>query len=229
MASAASWDIKIKRLARQRDRANQEHPVDRGHINLTNLSCGGMPDVQTRQVSQPDCLAGQGKGATDDSLGSNDGRQGGQQYSRNHGPGRNHGAKRMPSYFRPVHQQGSLPKIIHYQGGKDQGKPGQANGFFPEMPHIRIKCLSSGNHQENGAQHYKPLQPVGKQKPDCVPRENSSQHLRSLEHLHCPGNSQKTDPKQDYRPEKRIPGISCRLSLQATRTSGTESPSRWKG
>ena len=110
--------------------------------------------------------------------------------------------KRVCGAFRIGQNKGSLAEIIAEQGWKRQEIPGNADGFYPEMPHVRIEGFTPGNAENHEAEDEKSMQAVITKKIDGVLRMEGRQNLGPLRHCHDPQAGEDHKPEDHHRTKK---------------------------
>ncbi len=118
----------------------------------------GMHDGEPGAVAELDGLANHGESPGNHCLRGYDGRKG---REGDHGIEQVFGNKpveRIDRQFWLFEKQCALPEIVEEQGRVHEGKPGNADGPPPEMPHVRIQGFTSGNAEDHRSQNDNPVQ-----------------------------------------------------------------------
>ena len=74
--------------------------------------------------------------------------------------------------------KGSLAEIVEQQRGEHQGEPGKPDGKTPEMPHVGVKGLPAGHHQEDGPEDNETAPAVVDEEIDAMGRVDGGEDLR---------------------------------------------------
>ncbi|KAG5730162.1 hypothetical protein E4T56_gene17088, partial [Termitomyces sp. T112] len=174
------------------DDAQQQHPVDAGHIDLSDLMGRGLTDDKARHQAQSDRLLGQRIGAGDDGLAGDDRGHRGQHHQRRAQGIRRHQEEpvgilqQLPSPLRlgqSSQRQRALPQIIERQSRPDEGEPAQLDRLPPEMAHVGNQCLGPGHGQEHRAQHEEARHAMPQHEIDRPHRVESGKHIGRLDNM----------------------------------------------
>ncbi|MNJ33482.1 hypothetical protein D3C77_281680 [compost metagenome] len=153
-----------------------------------------MLDLHARYITELDCLARQGEGPGNHRLGGNHCRQGGQTDQGDQRPGGSQQVEGVARRLRVLQQHGTLAEVVQYQRRQYQGEPGPGNRLAPEVAHVGIQRLGTGQGQdhstENGHAHAR-VNNEEAHRPDRIER---------LEHLRALGNAVHAQRRQDYKP-----------------------------
>ena len=162
-----------------------------------------MVDLQARQKTQLNRLAGERKCAGNHSLTGNDRSRRCQYDHRYQRPFGHAHEKRIFNGGRIAQQQRALPDIIQCQSRQHQREPGGLYGFAAEVAHVGIQRFRAGYCQHHRTEAYETHPAVVRRKIKPVIRVNGTQNIRILHNLIHPGSGQRTEPEQHHRPEKR--------------------------
>jgi hypothetical protein len=107
-----------------------------------------------------------------------------------------------------------LTEIIQYERGQDEREPREPNGLPPEMPHVRIQRLTTGDHQEHSAEHGESGKAIVAKKCQRVARIERAQDSRCPNNPHDAERRDRDEPYDHDRTEE--PSHSMRAELLDT-------------
>ena len=162
------------------DRRQHQEPVDQRDVDLADLLGRGVSDAETRPEAQHHRLAGDRKGAGDQRLRCDRGRQRGEHDHRVEPPGGHHVKERMLDRFRVVEQVRALTEVVQNQRRHNHPEPGHADRPRAEMADVRVQRFSAGDDEKNRSQHQKSAEPAVGQKLRCPVGVERREHLGTL-------------------------------------------------
>src|SRR5262249_48666836 len=80
-------------------------------------------------------------------------------------------------------QQCRLSRVAKQQGWQDHTDPGSGDWAAPEVAHISIKCLGTGDRQHDGAECQEGAQRIDAEQRSCVTRADCPQHPGSIKQI----------------------------------------------
>ena len=149
-----------------------------------------------------DDLLGHRERARDQGLRRDHGGHGGKADQGQQGPIRRHQVERVFDGFRVVQQQGALTEIIQGECRHHDRKPGEADRFFPEMPHVGIQGLAAGHAQDHRPQNDEGGAGVVPHKAQSVMRADRPQDPRLVNDVAHAQNSDGDKPDHGDRAEE---------------------------
>ena len=167
----------IGRLAEaQHEQDNEYHqrPVHERDVDLAKRSLACVGDAQARHQAELDCLLDDRKGAGDDRLAGDDGRDGREDYQWQAEAVAGHVVEGVLGGGRVGEQQCGLTEIVGDQRREDQPQPRQRNRTAAEVAHVGIERFGTGDAQHDRTQRKKgERRIVGNEanRPDRVQRE----------------------------------------------------------
>ena len=54
----------------------------------------------------------------------------------------------------------ALTEVVEEQRGQDHGEPGHPDGAAPEVAHVGVECLATGDHEHDGPENQEARQAV---------------------------------------------------------------------
>ena len=125
----------------QRQHAEQQNAVHARDEDLAFLGVGGVDDLEPRQKTELDRLAGERIGAGDHRLARDDGGGGRQDDQRHQAPARRQEIEGICDRLRVVEDQRALAEIVADERRQDEEQPGRLDRPPAEMAHVGIERL----------------------------------------------------------------------------------------
>ena len=116
-------------------------------------------------------------------------------------PGGRHLVERVLGGGGAAQQQRSLPEVVEQQRRKDHREPGGPDRPAPEVAHVRIERLASGDHQDHAAEHEQPAPAVAREERHPVQRVRRPQHGGVGRDLHDAEDRENGEPGEHHRSE----------------------------
>jgi hypothetical protein len=146
-------------------------------------------------------FTGERERSRDDGLARDNGRDRREHHQRKHRPVGRKAEERAPADGGIVEEQRDLPRIVKQQRRQHDGVPDCADRISPDMAHIGVQRLATGDRQEYGAQHREGPPTAAQQKTDGVIRVDRDQHARMARDAGDPEHRDGDEPEQHDRTE----------------------------
>src|SRR5712692_7209242 len=149
--------------------ADHQSGVHCRDIDLAGLRARGVDDRYAGAVAQLDALVGEGEGAGDKGLGGDHGGERGQGEQRIEKSGGGQEIEGVRYRLRLSEHERALAEVVEHEGRQHHDEPREPDRTAPEVAHVGVKRLGSGDGEHDGPQDKKACGSVAREKLEAVP------------------------------------------------------------
>ena len=186
----------------QRDREGHHGPVHEWHVDLAVFLVRGLPDAHARQPAELHGLTGHRKGAGNDRLAGDDGRECRQQHHRVDRPLWNQAKERIACQRRIIEIKRGLAGIVEQQRRQHDAVPHGTDWIAADMSHVGVQGFTAGDCQERGPEHQGSDARVLQQESQRVGRIDCGKNVRPVQDAANAEHRNGRKPDEHDRPER---------------------------